>query len=58
MKSKTRVLYGYLKSTGELIHRTDAVDEALQANMMVRDWEKEFVKANPQLDVKVMVEQF
>lgn len=59
MKSnKTRVAYGYLKKTGKLVVRMDTLKEALKANMMVRDYEKEFIKANPQLDIKIAVEQF
>jgi hypothetical protein len=58
MESKTRVAYGYLKETGKLVVRMDTLKEALNANMMVRDYEKEFIKANPQLKVNIVVEKF
>lgn len=58
MSKKTRVLYGYLRSSGKLVVRFDLVEEALKFNMMVRDYEEEFIKVNPQLDVKVKVEMY
>lgn len=53
---KTRVAYGYLKSTDRLIMTEDTVKEALRANMMVRDYEKELIRLNPQLDIKIIIE--
>lgn len=48
---KTRMAYGVLKSTGELVMEQDTVEQALKANMMVRDYEKELVRLNPQLEI-------
>lgn len=56
MREKTRIAYGTLKSTGKLIMTQDTIAEALKANMMVRDYEKELVRLNPQLDITFKVE--
>ena len=53
---KTRIAYMYLKETGELRGTEDTVKSALKANMMVRDYEKSLIELNPQLDIKIRVE--
>jgi hypothetical protein len=55
---KTRIAYGTLKSTGKLVMSQDTVEEALKAKMMVRDYEKELVKLNPQLDIRFNVVKY
>lgn len=54
---KTRVAYGYHKKTGKLFNLGDTVKAALNANMMVREYEKDLVKANPQLEITFKVEK-
>ena len=54
--TKTRMAYGYLKTTGELIASWDLLNEALKVNMMIRDFEKKLIAANPQLEFKIIVE--
>jgi hypothetical protein len=53
---KTRVAYGVLKSTGKLVMTEDTIKEALKANMMFREYEKELVRLNPQLDITFKIE--
>jgi hypothetical protein len=53
---KTRIAYGTLKSTGKLVVEEDTVKEALKSNMMVRDYEKELVNLNPQIEFAFKVE--
>lgn len=55
MMKKTRMAFMTLKSTGKLIATEDTVAEALRVNMMVRDYEAELVKLNPQLDIEFKV---
>lgn len=57
MKRKTRKAYGYHRESGKLYDLGDTVKEALKANMMVRDYEKELVKLNPQLEITFKVEE-
>lgn len=54
---KTRMAYGILKSTGKLVMTQDTVKEALKANMMVKDYEKELIKINPQLNISIKIER-
>ena len=54
---KTRVAYGYHRESGKLLCLGDTVDAALKANMMVRDFEKALVKANPQLEITFKIEK-
>jgi len=56
MKTKTRKAYGTHRDTGKVLFLGDTVENALKANMMVKDYEKELVKANPQLDISFKVE--
>lgn len=56
MKLKTRKAYGIHRDTGKALYLGDTVDGALRANMMVRDYERELIKANPQLDISFKVE--
>jgi hypothetical protein len=53
---KTRKAYGE-HSNGNTYYLGDTVDAALKANMMVRDYEKELVKLNPQLKITFKVEE-
>jgi hypothetical protein len=55
MKIKTRRAYGYHKETGKLFDLGDTVDAALNANMMVKDYEKSLIQANPQLNITFKV---
>lgn len=56
MKTKTRIAYGYHKETKQLYNLGDTVKQALDANMMVRDFEKELVRLNPQLEITIKIE--
>lgn len=56
MKQKTRKAYGTHKETGNIFDLGDTVDAALKANMMVKDYEKALVAANPQLDITFKIE--
>ncbi len=53
---KTRIAYGEGKD-GTIYRLCDTIDEALKANMMFRDYEKELIKQNPQLKITVRIEQ-
>lgn len=53
---KTRVAYGWHKESGKLYILGDTVDAALKANMMVREYEKELIKLNPQLEISFKIE--
>ena len=57
MKRKTRIAYGYHKETGQLFNLGDTIEQALKANMMYRDYEKELVKLNPQLEITFKIEK-
>ena len=48
---KTRKAYGHHRETGETFFLGDTVAKALEANMVVRDYEKALVKDNPQLEI-------
>ena len=52
---KTRKAYGTHKN-GKTFFLGDTVADALKANMMVSEYEKELVKINPQLDIEFRVE--
>ena len=53
---KTRIAYGYHKGKGQLFELGDTVKQALQANMMVKDYEKSLVELNPQLEITFKIE--
>ena len=55
MKQKTRKAYGTHKDTGKIFDLGDTVDAALKENMMVKDYEKALVAANPQLEISFKV---
>ena len=57
MIRKTRKAYGLHRESGKLFALGDTVEGALKANMMVKDYEKSLVKANPQLDISFKVER-
>lgn len=54
---KTRKAYGYHRETGRLLDLGDTIEAALKANMMVKDYEKALVKANPQLEITFKIEK-
>ena len=56
MKLKTRRAYGKGKN-GDLYDLGDTVEQALKANMMVRDFEKELIRMNPQLEITFKIEE-
>lgn len=53
---KTRIAYGRHKETGELFMLGDTIEAALKANMMFREYEKQLINANPQLEITVKIE--
>ena len=55
MKLKTRRAYGKGKN-GNIYDLGDTIDAALKANMMVRDYEKELVRTNPELEITFKIE--
>ena len=55
MKQKTRKAYGTHKETGKIFDLGDTVDAALKASMMVKDYEKALVVANPQMEINFKV---
>jgi hypothetical protein len=56
MTGKTRKAYG-TGASGITIYLGDMVQEALKANMMVRDYEKALMAANPQLKIEIRIER-
>ena len=48
---KTRIATGYNRESGVSFDLGDTVEDALRANMMVRDYEKLLIKNNPQLEI-------
>lgn len=52
---KTRRAYGKGKN-GNIYDLGDTVEQALKANMMVKDFEKELIKLNPQLEITFKIE--
>ncbi len=55
-KMKTRIAYGE-HANGNIYNLGDTVEGALKANMMVKDYEKELVRINPQLKITFRVEE-
>jgi len=53
---KTRRAYG-TGASGKVYDLGDTVDQALKANMMVRDFEKELIRINPQLKIEIRIER-
>lgn len=53
---KTRRAYGYHKTTGKLLDLGDTITQALQANMMLRDFEKQLIALNPGLEITIKIE--
>lgn len=54
---KTRIAYGYHRESGKLFDLGDTVKNALDANMMVKDYEKSLVHANQQLEITFKIEK-
>lgn len=54
---KTRIAYGYHKESGKMFELGDTVKNALDANMMVKDYEKHLIQANPQLEITFKIEK-
>lgn len=55
-QSKSRFAYGMHRESQKLYDLGDTVQQALDANMMVHDYEKKLIEANPQLDITFKVE--
>ena len=53
---KTRVAYATHKESGKTYRLEDTIDGALKANMMVRDYEKQLIALNPQLEITIKIE--
>ena len=53
---KTRIAYGYSQKQKQLFILGDTVEQALKANMMVRDYEKSLIELNPQLEITFKIE--
>ena len=53
---KTRIAYGTHRESKRLYILGDTVAQSLDANMSVRDWERQLVAKNPQLDITFKVE--
>ena len=49
--------YGLHKETKQLYCLGDTVKQALNANMMIKDFEKELIKLNPQLNITFKIEK-
>ncbi len=56
MGKKTRIAYGYHRESGKMLRLCDTIEEALKANMTYKDYEKELIKANPQLEITFEIE--
>lgn len=56
MKTKTIKAYGTNPENGKIYDLGDIVSMALRANMLVSDYKKDLVKANPQLNIVFKVE--
>ena len=54
---KTRIAYGTDRETKTVYRLCDTIEEALKTNMMYRDFEKQLIKANPQLDITFKIEK-
>ena len=50
---KTRIAYA-TDSKGNIYNLGDTIEQALKANMMYRDFEKELMKHNPQLKIETI----
>lgn len=55
--TRTRRAVGYHRKTGKLFDLGDTVEGALKANMMLKDYEKELIRINPQLDITFKLEK-
>jgi hypothetical protein len=55
--TKTRIAYGYHKGSGKLYDLGDTIENALKANMMYREYEKQLIAANPQLEITFKIEK-
>lgn len=55
-KVKTRMAYG-IHENGKTYFLGDTVMAALKANMMVSEYEKALIEANPQLKITIRVEE-
>lgn len=54
---KTRHAYGFHQETGKMFDLGDTIENALKAKMMVRDYERELIKVNPQLKIDIRIER-
>lgn len=55
-KAKTRKAYG-THENGNTYYLGDMVEQAIKANMMVRDYEAKLIAANPQLKIEIRIEE-
>ncbi len=55
MRFKTRIATGTHKETGAVYNLGDTIEQALDANMTFRDFERQLIAANPQLDIKIRI---
>lgn len=58
-KMKTRVAYFAPKGStqNEFCKLCDTVEEALKANMLVKDYEKQLIELNPQFNIIFKIEE-
>jgi hypothetical protein len=54
-KIKTRRAYGK-HANGNTYDLGDTIEQALKANMMYRDYEKQLIALNPQLEITIKIE--
>lgn len=54
---KTRIAYGYHNGTGKLYILGDTIELALKAKMLYREYEKQLIAANPQLEITFKIEK-
>jgi hypothetical protein len=53
---KTRVAYKIDPKTGKETKLFDTIQKALDANMLVKDWERMYISANPESKIEIRVE--
>ncbi len=53
---KTRKAYGYHEKSGNIFNLGDTIEQALEAKMTVKDYEKRLIEVNPQLQITFKIE--
>jgi hypothetical protein len=56
-RMKTRIAYGYHKKSGKTLYLGDTIEAALKANMTYKEYEKQLIEANPQLEITIKIER-